>query len=62
MLTRIHTKIELAPAEPGTTTGYVRKRMGDAGAKGEVFTADGLATLHELTGPRADPSASFNSP
>ena len=50
MLTRIHTKIELAPAEPATTTGYVRKRMGDAGAKGEVFTADGLATLHELTG------------
>ncbi len=50
LLTRIHTKIELAPGDPATTTGYVRKRMGDAGAKGEVFTADGLATLHELTG------------
>lgn len=50
MLTRIHTKIELAPGDPETTTAYVRKRMTDAGARAELFTADGLSTLHELTG------------
>ena len=50
LLTRIHTKVELAPGSPDTTTAYVRKRLTDAGAKAELFTADGLATLHELTG------------
>lgn len=49
LLTRIHTKIELAPGSPETTAAYVRKRITDAGAKAELFTADGLATIHELT-------------
>lgn len=50
LLTRIHTKIELAPSSPDLTAAYVRKRLDDAGARQELFTADGLATLHELTG------------
>lgn len=50
LLTRIHTKVELAPGSPETTVAYVRKRLTDAGARAEIFTADGLSTLHELTG------------
>lgn len=50
LLTRIHTKVELAPGGSELTAAYVRKRMADAGSKAEVFTADGLSTLHELTG------------
>lgn len=50
LLTRIHTKVELAPASPELTVAYVRKRLTDAGARHEIFTGDGLATLHELTG------------
>jgi type II secretory pathway predicted ATPase ExeA len=50
LLTRIHTKVELSAGSPDMTTAYVRKRIADAGSKSELFTADGLATLHELTG------------
>ena len=50
LLTRIHTKIELPPGAPETTAAYVRKRLSDAGAHHEIFTADGLAVLHELSG------------
>ncbi len=50
LLTRMHTKVELAPGSPDLTAAYVRKRMADAGARTEVFTADGLAQLHELSG------------
>lgn len=50
LLTRIHTKVELTAGSPELTTAYVRRRLADAGAKGEVFTADGLAVLHEETG------------
>lgn len=50
MLTRIHCKVELSAGSPELTSAYVRKRLVDAGARAEIFTADGLATLHELTG------------
>lgn len=50
LLTRIHTKVELSPGSPELTTAYVRKRLVDAGAKSEAFTADGLGLVHELTG------------
>ena len=50
LLTRIHTKVELSPGSPEMTAGYIRKRMSDADARAEVFTGDGLAMLHELTG------------
>jgi type II secretory pathway predicted ATPase ExeA len=50
LLTRIHTKVELAPASPEMTARYVRQRLLDAGARTELFTADGLAVLHELSG------------
>jgi len=50
LLTRIHTKVELTPGAPEMTVQYVRKRLADAGARHELFSADGLATLHELTG------------
>lgn len=50
LLTRVHTKVELSPGSPELTAAYVRKRMTDAGARTEVFTADGLAHLHELSG------------
>lgn len=50
LLTRIHTKVELSAGSPELTATYVRKRLADAGARSEHFTADGLAVLHELTG------------
>lgn len=50
LLTRIHTKVELSAGSPELTSSYVRKRMADAGARSELFMADGLAVLHELTG------------
>ena len=50
LLTRIHTRVELSAGSPELTTAYVRKRLDDAGARSELFTADGLAVLHELTG------------
>ena len=50
LLTRIHAKVELEPASPELTAQYVRQRLEAAGAKREVFTRDGLSTLHELTG------------
>lgn len=50
LLTRIHTRVELVPGAPEHTTGYVRRRLSDAGARSELFTQDGLATLHELSG------------
>ncbi len=50
LLTRIHTRVELSPTSPELTFAYVRKRLADAGAKHEIFTADGLAQVHELTG------------
>ena len=50
LLTRIHTKVELPPGSPETTAAYVRKRLSDAGARHEIFTADGLGVLHELSG------------
>jgi type II secretory pathway predicted ATPase ExeA len=50
LLTRIHTKVELSAGAPEVTATYVRKRLFDAGARAELFTADGLATLHEFTG------------
>lgn len=50
LLTRIHTRIELSPGSPETTATYVNRRLSDAGAKREVFTADGLSVLHEQTG------------
>ena len=50
LLSRIHTRIELSPGAPDLTAAYVRRRLSDAGAKTELFTADGLAVLHEETG------------
>lgn len=50
LLTRVHTKVELSAGSADLTAAYVRKRMADAGARSEVFRADGLAQLHELTG------------
>jgi general secretion pathway protein A len=50
LLSRIHVKAELSPGSADLTTAYVRKRLADAGARHELFTADGLGTLHELTG------------
>ena len=50
LLTRIHTKVEISPGSPEMTAAYVRKRLEDAGAKNELFTADALAMLHELCG------------
>jgi type II secretory pathway predicted ATPase ExeA len=50
LLTRLHTRLELSPGSAEMTTAYVRKRLSDAGARSELFTSDGLAMLHELTG------------
>ena len=50
MLTRIQTRLELSAGSPDMTAAYLRKRLADAGARTELFTADGLAMTHELTG------------
>jgi len=50
LLTRIQTHLELSAGAPEMTAAYLRKRLADAGARSELFTADGLALLHELTG------------
>lgn len=50
LLTRIHTRVDLSPGSPDLTTAYVRRRLADAGARTELFTADGLSVLHEETG------------
>jgi len=50
LLTRIGTWVTLEASSPELTVGYVRKRMEAAGARQEVFTADGLSLLHELSG------------
>ena len=50
LLSRIHTRIELSAGSPELTAAYVRSRLAEAGAKTELFTADGLAVLHEETG------------
>jgi general secretion pathway protein A len=44
------TCIEVPPARAEQTAAYVRKRLADAGAKGELFAPDALTVLHELTG------------
>lgn len=48
--TRIGHKIEIAPATPDDTAQYVRARLGNAGAKSDVFAPDALVVLDELTG------------
>lgn len=50
LLTRMQTRLELTPGSAEMTSAYVRKRLTDAGARSELFTSDGLAMLHELTG------------
>jgi len=50
LLTRLQTRVELSSGSADMTVAYVRKRLADAGARSELFTADGLAMLHEQTG------------
>lgn len=50
LLTRLSCKVELAAPSPEQTTHYVRARLQHAGVAHELFTPDGMAVLHELTG------------
>lgn len=50
LLTRISTCIEIPTAKADQTMAYVRKRLADAGAKGELFAPDAFVVLHEATG------------
>jgi general secretion pathway protein A len=50
LLTRIATRVDIGPVSPEHTVTYVRKRIKDAGCDAEIFTPDGLSTLHEITG------------
>jgi len=50
LLTRIGACIEVPAATAEHTSAYVRKRVADAGARGELFAPDALVQLHELTG------------
>ena len=50
LLTRIGACVEIVPATAEQTTAYVRKRLQDAGARGELFAPDALVQLHEFTG------------
>jgi general secretion pathway protein A len=50
LLTRLAAKVELQPITPEQTTAYVRHRVAEAGAKGELFAPDALAMIHELSG------------
>lgn len=48
-LPELHERLKLG-VQPDQTATYVRKRLADAGAKGELFAPDALVVLHELTG------------
>jgi len=50
LLTRLAAKVELQPVTPDQTTAYIRHRVAQAGAKGELFAPDALAMIHELSG------------
>ena len=50
LLTRIACKVELTPPNAEQTATYVRKRLAAAGVDDELFTPDGMAMLHELSG------------
>lgn len=50
LLTRIATRVELRPVSPDHTIAYVRQRLKEAGGKAELFSSDGYALLHQVTG------------
>ena len=50
LLTRMGTRVTLAPTTPEQTAIYVKRRLDDAGAKQDLFAPDALTVLHELSG------------
>ena len=49
---RIHTRLHLGEASPADTAEYVGYRLGQVGAKQDIFSSDALAMLHEASGGR----------
>ncbi len=47
---RLSVKVLLRPFTVEETTSYVMHRLAVAGARHEIFTTEGLARVHELTG------------
>jgi general secretion pathway protein A len=47
---RVDLKVLLPPLTVEETAGYVEHRLAAAGATREIFTADALVALHQLTG------------
>jgi general secretion pathway protein A len=47
---RIDIKVFLSPLDASETAAYVEHRLSAAGASREIFDAEALATLHQLTG------------
>lgn len=47
---RLDVKCLLRPFSEDETASYVSHRLGSAGGRGDLFTADALVTIHQLTG------------
>jgi type II secretory pathway predicted ATPase ExeA len=54
LLTRIRSWVTLEAGSPELTRGYIRQRLEAAGARQEVFTADGLGAQRQLNLPTDD--------
>lgn len=47
---RLSVKVLLRPLTVEETSSYIMHRLAAAGARHEIFTADALSTIHDLTG------------
>lgn len=50
LLSRLHTRLRIAPASAVDSADYLRHRLALAGCNKELFTADAVALLHENSG------------
>lgn len=50
LFSRIHWRLQVEPLAPADTAAYLRHRLAQAGSdRGELFTHDAIAMLHEAT-------------
>ena len=47
LLSRLHTRLRIAPANEADSADYIRHRLGLAGCTKELFSAAAVALLHE---------------
>ena len=49
LLSRLHTRLRIAPAAEADSTDYIRHRLGLAGCTKDLFSSGAVALLHEHT-------------